>query len=145
MIITELSPLASPHRTTIKKTKTINHISVQRGSGFCQQSGHGMDWNGRRFFHIPNWQFSSILFPFHTKNLPFHIPFHTKIFFHIPFHTKIFFHVPFHTSIPKKKFDWKQCKACFASLQCCKQPLVKVHVTIQRCSNQYLVCTLHMV
>ena len=63
--------------------------------------GHGMDWNGRRFFLIPYWQFSSIPFPFHTKNLPFNIPFHTKIFFHIPFHTKIFFHIPFHTSIPK--------------------------------------------
>ena len=59
-------------------------------------------WNGRRFFHIPYSQFSSILFPFHTKNLPFHFPFHTRIFFHIPFHTKIFFHIPFHTSIPKK-------------------------------------------
>ena len=22
--------------------------------------GHGMEWNGRRFFHIPYWQFSSI-------------------------------------------------------------------------------------
>ena len=62
----------------------------------------GMVWNGRRFFHIPYWQFSSIPFPFHTKNLPFHIPFLTKIFFHIPFHTKIFFHIPFHTSIRKK-------------------------------------------
>ena len=31
-----------------------------------------MEWNGRRFFHIPYWQFSSIPFPFHTKNLPFH-------------------------------------------------------------------------
>ena len=51
--------------------------------------GHGMEWNGRRFFHIPNWQFSSIPFPFHTKNLPFHISFHTKIFFHIPLHTSI--------------------------------------------------------
>ena len=49
----------------------------------------GMVWNGRRFFHIPYWQFSSIPFPFHTKNLPFHIPFHTKIFFDIPFHISI--------------------------------------------------------
>ena len=38
-----------------------------------------MEWNGRRFFHIPYWQFSSIPFPFHIKNLPCHIPFHTKI------------------------------------------------------------------
>ena len=52
-------------------------------------AGHGIEWNGRRFFHIPYWQFSSIPFPFHTKNLSFHIPFHTKIFFHIPFHTSI--------------------------------------------------------
>ena len=48
-----------------------------------------MEWNGKRFFHIPYWQFSSIPLPFHTKNLPFHFPFHTKIFFHIPFHTSI--------------------------------------------------------
>ena len=39
-----------------------------------------MVWNGKQFFHIPYWQFSSIPFPFHTKNLPFH----TKIFFDIP-------------------------------------------------------------
>ena len=34
-------------------------------------------------FHTGNF------LPFHTKNLSFHIPFHTKIFFHIPFHTSI--------------------------------------------------------
>ena len=27
-----------------------------------------MEWNGRQFFHIPYWQFSSIPFPFHTKS-----------------------------------------------------------------------------
>ena len=58
------------------------------------QSGHGMEWNGRQFFHIPYWQFSSI--PYLKSSIPY------KIFFHIPFHTKIFFYIPFHTSIPKK-------------------------------------------
>ena len=40
--------------------------------------GHGMEWNERRFFHIPYWQFSYIPFLIHTKNFLFHIPFHTK-------------------------------------------------------------------
>ena len=31
-----------------------------------------MEWNGRRFFHIPYWQFSSIPFSFRTKIFPFH-------------------------------------------------------------------------
>ena len=40
-----------------------------------------MTWNGRQFFHLPYWQFSSIPFPFDTKNIPFHISFHTKAAF----------------------------------------------------------------
>ena len=61
------------------------------------QSNQGMVWNGMEddfsIFHTGNF------LPFHTKNLPFHIPFHSKIFFHIPFHSKTFFHIPFHTKI----------------------------------------------
>ena len=38
-------------------------------------------------FHTGN--FLPFPFLFRTKNLPFHIPFHTNIFFHIPFHTSI--------------------------------------------------------
>ena len=34
-------------------------------------------------FHTGNF------LPFHTENLLFHIPFHTKIFFHIPLRTSI--------------------------------------------------------
>ena len=45
-------------------------------------SKQGMVWNGKWFFHIP-FQQLCILFPFHTKDLPFH----SKIFFHILFHT----------------------------------------------------------
>ena len=72
-------------------------------------ANQGMVWNGRRFFHIPYWQFSSIPFPFHTKNLPFHIPFYTKIFFHIPFHA----------SIPRQKasLDRKLRVICIVLLQ----------------------------
>ena len=51
------------------------------------QAGHGIKWNGRWFFRIPYWQFFFILFPFHIKNLPFHIPFHTK--FSSIFHSKL--------------------------------------------------------
>ena len=60
----------------------------------------GIVWNEMKddFFVLYTGNF----LPFHTKNLPFHIPFHTKIFFHIPFHTKIFFLIPSHASIPKK-------------------------------------------
>ena len=35
-----------------------------------------MEWKTRHFLHIPYWQFSSILFSFHTKNLP--IPYQGK-------------------------------------------------------------------
>ena len=46
-----------------------------------------MEWNGTEddfsIFHTGNFG------PFHTKSLPFHISFHTKIFFQIPFHTSI--------------------------------------------------------
>ena len=47
----------------------------------------GMLWNGMEddfsIFHTAKF------LPFHTKNLPFHIPFHTKFFFHISFHSSI--------------------------------------------------------
>ena len=93
--------------------KSSSFLTPPKRNFASLEPGHGMEWNGRRFFHIPYWQFSSISFPFHTKNLPFH----TKIFFHIPLHTK-------------EILDWKQCNVyifcCFAPLQCCKQPLVKV-------------------
>ena len=77
-------------------------------------SRQGMVWNGRRFFHIPYWQFSSIPFPFYTKNLPFH----TKIFFHI--HSILPYQRNFRLEAMQRVF------CCFAPLQCCKQPLVKV-------------------
>ena len=48
----------------------------------------------------------------------------------------------FHT---KELLDWKQCNLYFAPLQHYKQPLVKMHVTTQKCKDPYLVCTLHMV
>ena len=84
----------------------------------------GMVWNGMEddfsIFHTGNF------LPFHTKNLLFHIPFHTKIFFHIPFHTKIFFHIPFHIKIcfhipfhTKEILDWKQCNVYFVALHLC--------------------------
>ena len=44
-----------------------------------------MEWNGRRFSHIPYYKISSIPYPFHTKNFPFH----TKNIFQIPFHSSI--------------------------------------------------------
>ena len=86
-----LSP--RPEKARVFKTKVmLNAFFDVRGivlAEFLPQAGHGMYWNGRRFFHIPYWQFSSIPFPFHPKNLPLHIPFHTKIFFHIPFLTSL--------------------------------------------------------
>ena len=33
------------------------------------EAGHGMEWNGRRFFHIPYWQFSSI--PYQKSSIPY--------------------------------------------------------------------------
>ena len=71
-----------------------------------------MVWNGRRFFHIPYWQFSSIPFPFHTKNLPFRIPFHTKILVeagHANAHAR---------AIAFFSYIW--FKYDILSLQCCK-------------------------
>ena len=53
-------------------------------------------------FHTGNF------LPFHTKNLPFHIPFHTKIFFHT---------IPYFRT--KKILDQKQCNAYFAALLLC--------------------------
>ena len=81
-------------------------------------------------------------FIFHTGNfLPFHFHSILNIFDSI-FHSIPNFSSIFHF-IPKKLSNWKQCKVYFAPLQCCKQPLVMVCVTIQRCNNRYLVCTLH--
>ena len=85
----------------------------------------GMVWNGRRFFHIPFWKFSSIPFPFHTKNLPFHFPFHTTIFFHIPFRSSIPFSIPYYNFLPysipyfhtKVSLDRKRRVICIAFLQ----------------------------
>ena len=58
----------------------------------CILAGQSMEWNGRQIFHSPSWQFSSVSFPFHTKNLPFHIPFHIKFssIFHsiLPYQSK---------------------------------------------------------
>ena len=85
-----------------QKTKLLGHFFVYP-SVDCHTLialPHIRAWYGMEddfsIFHTGNF------LPFHTKNLLFHIPFHTKIFFHIQFHTKIFFHIPFHTSIPKK-------------------------------------------
>ena len=33
-----------------------------RSSKYVLEASHGMEWNWRRFFHIPNWQFPSISF-----------------------------------------------------------------------------------
>ena len=64
-------------------------------------------WYGMKWKTI--FPFSSIPFPFHTKNLSFHIRFRTGNFlsYSIPY---------FHT---KKLLDWKQCNY-FVPLQCCK-------------------------
>ena len=63
---------------------TVSPTARHRCNVSVLPAGHGMEWNGRRFFHIPHRQFF-----FHS------IP---KNFFHIPFHTKNFFHIPFHAS-----------------------------------------------
>ena len=67
--------------------------------------------NGRRFFHIPFGQFSSIPFPFHTK-----------IFFHIPVHAKILVeasHANAHAqAIAFFSYIW--FKYDILSLRCCK-------------------------
>ena len=68
-------------------TDENNSAAVCKHYSSLQQTGHAMEWNGRRFFRIPYCKISSIPYPFHTKNFPFYIPFHTKFFFHIPFHS----------------------------------------------------------
>ena len=66
-------------------------------------TGHGKEWNGRRFFHIPYWQFSSIL----------------KIFHYI-FHSILKFSSIFHSILPyQRNFRLEAMQrifCCFASL-----------------------------
>ena len=53
-----------------------------------QWAGHVMEWNGRRFFHIPYCKIFSI--HIHSILKIFHFIFHFILncfFFHIPFHT----------------------------------------------------------
>ena len=77
------------HETSIL-SESISFFLVKDSINFpFQNAEHGMEWNRRRFFYIPYWLFSSISFPFRSKNLPFHILFHAKNFFHIPLHTSI--------------------------------------------------------
>ena len=107
-------PSIEPKHTTVLLRYVISNLPVCYYAYLNLRSGHGMESNGTRFFHIPYWQFSSIPFQFHTKNLPFHI----KNFFHIPFH--IF---PYQRNF---KLEAMQRIFCgFAPLQCCKQLLVK--------------------
>ena len=40
-------------------TQSIMQSVIQAATS-DSSAGHGMEWNGRRFFHIPYWQFSSI-------------------------------------------------------------------------------------
>ena len=72
------------YKIMAKSTLFVKSLVYERNLGLFQATGRftlvrqyqqGMVWNGRRFFHIPYWQFSSIPFPFHAKNLPFHTKF----------------------------------------------------------------------
>ena len=56
---------------------------------FCRQ---GMTWNGMKWKTIFPYSILAIFvhsISIHTKTLPFHNSFQTKIFFHIPYHTSI--------------------------------------------------------
>ena len=47
------------------KVPVMQKILIAEFLNVCHSQG--MEWNGRRFFYNPYWQFSSIRFPFHTK------------------------------------------------------------------------------
>ena len=64
---------------------TLFHEIQEHNFQAYWKAENGMEWNERQFLYILCWQFSSIPFPLHTKNLPFH----TKIFFFITFHIKV--------------------------------------------------------
>ena len=87
-----------------------------------------MEWNGRRFFHIPYRQFSSI----HFNSIPkiFHSIFHSILKFSSIFHSILKLSSIFHSMLPyQRNFRLEATQrifCCFAPLQCCKQPFVKV-------------------
>ena len=95
--------------------------------------GHGMEWNWRQFFRIPYWQFSSILFPFHTKNLPFHIPSYLKF--------SSILNSYFHT---KEILDWKQCNVYFAALRLCNVASNRSWMCVNNTKMQQPVSGMHV-
>ena len=124
----------------------IGSFSLCMAACSIAHENQGMVWNGMEddfsIFHTANF------LPFHFYSIPiiFHSIFHSILKFSSIFHSILKFSpysIPyFHT---KEILDWKHCNVYFASWQCCKQPLVKVRITIQRCNNRYRVCILHMV
>ena len=97
---------------SLKKNRQVYFVSYF--IRLVLSTGHDMKWNGRRFFHIPYCQFSSIPIPFHTKI------FHSTLQLSSIFHSILPYQRNFKLEAMQRIF------CCFASLQCCKQPLVKV-------------------
>ena len=100
---------------------------------FCMTSFYcrdGMVWNGMdqddfSIFHTGN-------FPFHFHSIPkmFHSIFHSILKFSSIFHSILKFSSIFHSILPcQRNFRLEAMPrifCCFAPLQCCKQPLVKM-------------------
>ena len=60
---------------------------------------------------------------------------------YVPLHTKIFYHISFHTFIPKNFKTGSSASHNFHLCNVASNALTKVRVTLQRCDEQYLVCT----
>ena len=104
---------------SFKKSRQVYFVSYF----MCCWQGmawNGIKWNGRRFFHIPYWQFWSIPFPFYSILKVFHSIFHSILKFSFKFRSIL----PYQRKCRLKAMQRLFC--CFAFLQCCKQPLVKV-------------------
>ena len=105
----------------------IFHLGLWQGCGSSQifnasasSSWHGMEWNGMEddFSIFNTGNFGS--FHFHSIPKVFHSIFHSILEFSSKFHSIL----PYQRKCRREAMQRLFC--CFASLQCCKQPLVKV-------------------
>ena len=110
----------------ILSVKLCDGRQNQTNCNDCQ----GMVWNGMEedfsIFHTGNF------LPFHFHSIPkiLHSIFHSILKFSSIFHSILKFSSIFHSILPyQRNFRLEAMRrmfCCFAPLQCCKQPLVKV-------------------
>ena len=155
VIVPTCPPYRWPCPLLVKLVKTKNKkersppSEDQKKKVFAKNCGfsarHGMEWKTIFFiFHTGNF------LPFYFHSIPkiFHSIFHSILKFSSIFHSILKFSSTFHSILPYQRnfIDWKQCNVyfcCFAPLECCKQPLVKVCQQYQDATSGiwYAYCT----